>query len=167
MLHKFAILVAAGSILSLAGCETEQRLTSTNPALQSADSRALRNSINGATIQLKSPDVLESVRDCTMTATYARNGTLRREVLCNRMVRESAIWTRTGAQGARQIIEGSWTVRDGQICNNIFRINGIAWADLTDRPSEAACVTAKFTGDEGVIVDRHGPTRAVIIARGA
>jgi hypothetical protein len=167
MAKSLGILVSLGAILSLAGCQTEQRLTSVNPAFQSAESRALRDSINGATISLKSPDVLESVKDCTMTTTYARNGTVRREILCNRLVQESAIWTRVGAQGARQVVEGSWTVRDDQICTNIFRVNGIAWADLTQRPSEASCATARFSGNEGVIIDRNGPTRAVIIARGA
>ena len=155
---KWNTFAISGFAALLMACQPEARLTSINPLLQSEESRALREAFSGLSLQFK-PEESPGYKDCVVTVTFYKNGNHRRETRCKTVVALDKTWRRMGATGGIQVADGSWTVRDEEICYNFFSFDGVPSPDAND---EAKCFPASISGNQAVIAG----TRSTVVARG-
>lgn len=153
-----AILTLGLSLLVMA-CQTEPRLTSTNPLLQSESSRALREAFNGLSVQFLAADQ-PGFQGCRNVATFARSGDLIRESKCSRINGDDPVWRKDGAGGGVQISKGSWTVRDEELCFNLFSIEGV---ETSAADKIAQCWPASISGNKGLL----GGEAFTVVGRGS
>lgn len=157
MVFTKAWTLAVLSSFALIACQPDPQLTSVNPLLQSSESRALRQQISGSTATWSGGDN-DIVQNCTLSYMFARNGSLVRQTQCRKQLKPSPYFSPAGGQSVTQRAEGSWTIRDGQLCYNFFRINGYP---TTEVMQEGTCLDVKISGNQALLYD--GPR--VISAR--
>ncbi len=161
MLKISAWSLGLGAIVMLSGCQTEERVTSMNPALQSTQAQTLRKFINGATFGWASNDTRDRT-GCMETTTYARDGKFIWETRCKTVTDPSKFLPQTNAQEYVSRGEGSWAVREGeQVCFNIFRANGVE----TDEDARQTRCWAARPADDCLIMAIAGSTWAAMVIR--
>jgi hypothetical protein len=143
---------------ALMACQTDQQLTSVNPVLQSSESRDLRQKISGSTATFPGDDS-EIARNCTISYAFARNGSLLRKVNCRSLLQDSVYFTKIAGGGGTQSAEGSWTIRDNQLCYNIFRINGY---ETNETMRKAVCLNVKFNNNRVLFYENNEFIEATI-----
>ncbi len=151
-----------GALVMLSACQSDERVTSLNPALQSTEAQTLRKFINGATFGWASNDTKDRT-GCMERMTYARDGRFSWETRCKTVTDPSRFLPQTKAGEYVYRGEGSWAVREGeQICFNIFRVNGAA----TDEASrDASCWAARPAEDRLILAIGGNTFAAMVISR--
>lgn len=161
MTKRTALGLGLVAISLLAACQTDPRVTSVAPAFQSAESQVLRSQINGATLGWPSGDS-PTQKNCRDEATFAKDGTFRWLTRCT-SISDGANPLFQSSEGGYVIsLDGSWAVRDEQICYNVFRING---AQASEAAREATCWAAKATGEQVIISNGGPPITAIVVRR--
>ena len=162
MPEKSASALFLGACFILSACQSDERVTSMNPALQSTEAQTLRKFINGTTFGWASDDTKDRT-GCLERMTYARDGKFTWETSCKTVTDTSRFLPQTMAGEYVSRGEGSWAVREGElVCFNIFRVNGVA----TDEASrDASCWPARPAEDRLILAIGGNTFAAKVVER--